>query len=207
VTTLGISSVLLFHSVASHPVVQVAHGWPYPHRSSPTFAAGCEGYECSRRPDDRKLPWRPVSLSLSGGFAKASGAEVAAGGSGGAFGLRLGAGLVDRLSLTVACEGTRMRRGDQDESETAALLGLQWYPLTFVYFRAAAGAGVVSYERPGGGSDEAGNGLHPVFSTALGLELGDSVGFAFGLEGANSWMRLPGENWRSAQVSLVVTFF
>ena len=124
-----------------------------------------------------------------------------------AFGLRLGAGLVDRLSLTVALEGTRIRRGDQDESETAALVGLQWYPLSFLYFRGAAGAGVVSYATPWGDSDYAGGGVHPALSAALGLELGDPVGFAFGLEGVSTWMHVPGENWSSVQVSVVVSFF
>jgi hypothetical protein len=210
-TTLGIVSVLLFHSVPAHPAIQVAHAWPYPYaygwRPAPTYVAVCEGYECSRRDDDGELPWRLVSLSLSAGFAYAAGADVPMGGSGGAFGLRLGAGLVDRLSLTVALEGTRSRRGDQDESETAALVGLQWYPLSFLYFRGAAGAGVVSYPGPGGDPDYAGGGVHPALSAALGLELGDPAGFAVGLEGVSTWMHVPGENWSSVQISMVVSFF
>ena len=228
--TLGILTVLLFHSVApgdlpespaklsldtapSHPV-QLAQGWRYPYayrwRPAPSFVAVCEGYECSPHHYERERPWRPVSLSLSAGFAYSAGADVAIGGSGGAFGLRLGAGLVDRLSLTVALEGTRSRRGDQDESEAAALLGLQWYPLPFLYFRGAAGAGVVSYANPGADSSYAGGGsdvLHPVLSTALGLEFGDSAGIAFGLEGVSTWMYVPGENWNSVQINFVLSFF
>jgi len=225
VTTIGLVTVLLFHSVVSgnqskvstlpnttlKPTRQVAHGWPYPYtyewRPSPTFVSVCEGYECLRHDDEHEQPWRLVSLSLSAGFAHSAGADIGPGGSGGAFGLRLGAGLVDRLSLTVALEGTRSRRGDQDESQTAALVGLQWYPLTFLYFRGAAGAGVVTDAAPGSTSDYAGGGIHPVLSTALGLELSDLASFAFGLEGVSTWMRVPGENWSSVQLNLVVTFF
>jgi hypothetical protein len=225
---LGIFTVLLFHSVAfgdlpessarpsvdtvlPHSTVQLAQGWRYPYayggRPAPSYVAVCEGSECSPHYYDRERPWRPVSLSLSGGFAYSSGADVALGESGAAFGLRLGAGLVDRLSLTVALEGTRSRRGNKDESETAALLGLQWYPLPFLYFRGAAGAGVVSYASPGSDSYYAGGGLHPVLSAALGFELGDSAGIAFGLEGVSTWMHMPGEDWSSEQINLVVSFF
>ena len=231
-TAMGIATVLLFHSVVAGELPEAYAGaparptvgrtlaqsvpppqaWPYPYRRwyVPLDVIDCADDDCSPRNDNRERPWRPVSLSLSAGFAYSAGADVAIGGSGGAFGLRLGAGLVDRLSLAVALEGTRSRRGDQDESETAALLGLQWYPLPFLYFRAAVGAGVVSYANPGADASYTGNGsdvLHPVLSTALGLELGDSAGIAFGLEGVSTWMYVPGENWNSVQINFVLSFF
>ena len=229
--TLGILTVLLFHSVASgdlsesparpnidtvpaRPTVQLAQGWRYPYsyrwRPAPTYVAVCEGYECSPHYYRGERPWRLVSLSLSGGFAYSAGADVATVGSGGAFGARLGAGLVDRLSLTVGFEGTSSRRGGQDEFEGAALVGLQWYPVPFLYLRGSVGAGTVSYANPQGDSYYAGgasNVLHPAMSAALGLELGDSAGFAFGLEGVSTWIHVPGEDWNSVQLNLVLSFF
>jgi hypothetical protein len=93
--TLGILTVLLFHSVApsnlaespagpnidtAHPV-QLAQGWRYPYayrwRPAPSYVAVCEGYECSPHYVDRERPWRPVSLALSAGFAYTAGADVA----------------------------------------------------------------------------------------------------------------------------------
>ena len=114
-TAMGTVSVLLFHSVVAgelssppvnptagkelaHPSVQLAQGWRYRHFSgwqpAPTYVSVCEGYECSPHYNDRELPWRPVSLSLSAGFAHSDGGDVTVGGSGGALGVRLGAGLV-----------------------------------------------------------------------------------------------------------------
>jgi hypothetical protein len=229
--TLGILTVLLFHSVApsglpdgparpiidpvpARPTVLLAQGWRYPYgygwRPAPTYVSVCEGYECSPHYYAREFPWRPVSLSLSGGFAFSTGADVPTGDSGMAFGLRLGAGLVDRLSLTVALEGTGSQRSGRDESEAAALLGLQWYPLPFFYFRGAVGAGVISYANPGTDASYAGTGsgvLHPVLSAAIGIECGHSDHFAFGLEGVSTWMHVPGEDWNSVQINMVLSFF
>jgi hypothetical protein len=229
-TTLGIVTVLLFHSVATgkppaspappsvgrdlaQASVQRAEAWPYPYRRwyVPREILGCPNNDCSPRNDDSERPWRLVSLSLSAGLAYSAGADVAIGASGGALGVRLGAGLVDRLSLTVGLEGTSGRRSGQNEFEGAALIGLQWYPLSFLYFRGAAGAGVVSYADPDGHDPSyaggASNVVHPAVSAALGLELGDPAGFAIGLEGVSTWMHIPGENWSSVQVSMVLSFF
>jgi hypothetical protein len=233
-TAMGIVTVLLVHSVVAGELpegtavksplgldtalsrpVEVAQGWRYPPygyrwRPAPRYVLVYPDYDRSPRYSSGEPPWRPVSLSLSAGFAYCAGADVAVGGPGAAFGVRLGAGLVDRLSLTVALEGTGSRREGQDESEAAALLGLQWYPLPFLYFRGAFGAGVVSLAGPGGNSDYAGSAsgvVHPALSAAIGLEIADSAGFAFGLEGASTWIYVPGENWNAVQISMVVSFF
>ncbi len=233
-TAMGIVTVLLVHSVvagelpegtaAKSPLgldtalsrpVEVAQGWRYPPygygwRPAPRYVVVYPDYDRSPRYGSGEQPWRPVSLSLSAGFAYCAAADVAMGESGAAFGVRLGAGLVDRLSLTVALEGIGSRHGGQDDSEAAALLGLQWYPLPFMYFRGAFGAGVVSYANPGGDSDYAGsasNVVHPALSAAIGLEIGDSAGFAFGLEGGSTWIHVPGKDWGSVQISMVVSFF
>jgi hypothetical protein len=226
-TAIGFVTVLLFHSVVAgvlseplarpavgralaYPSVQRAQAWPYPYRRwyAPREILECTDGDCSPRNDAGERPWRLVSLSLSAGFAYSAGAEVSTGESGGAFGVRLGAGLVDRLSLTVAFESTTGRRNGQDEFEGAALVGLQWYPLSFLYLRGAAGAGVVSYADQGGYDRGYAGGssgvLHPALSTALGLELSNQDGFAFGIEGVGSWMYIPGESWRSVQVRCVV---
>jgi hypothetical protein len=196
------------------PSIQLAQGWRYRQFSgwqpAPTYVSVCEGYECSPHYNDRELPWRPVSLSLSAGFAHSDGGDVTVGGSGGALGVRLGAGLVGRLSLTVGFEGTSSRRGDKDETEGAALIGLQWYPLPFLYFRGAFGAGVVSYANPGADASYAGgesNVLHPALSAAVGIECARTDSFAFGLEGLGTWLHVPGENWSSVQLNMVVSFF
>ena len=232
-TAMGIATVLLFHSVVAGELPEAYAGaparptvgrtlaqsvpppqaWPYPYRRwyVPLDVIDCADDDCSPRNDNRERPWRPVSLSLSAGFAYSAGADVAAGESGGAFAVRLGAGLVDGLALTVGFEGASGRRSGQDEFEGAALVGLQWYPLSFLYLRGSAGAGVVSYADPGGYDPSyaggASNVVHPALSAALGLELSDSAGFAFGIEGVGTWMHIPGENWNSVQVNLVVSFF
>jgi hypothetical protein len=235
--------VLAFHSVASaeshqppvipssdaKPVqtkIQLAHGWyapvpfapryypSYRFQPSPRMYVDCPTCDEPSRRYEGQRPWRPISLTLSAGLAYASGAEIA-GGSGASFAARLGAGLVDRLSLTIGFEGTDcIHRGD-DEVQGAAFIGLQWYPLHFLYFRGAFGAGILSYKQPGSdsrdiASDDGDNGqdvIHPALSGGIGLEISDSYGVAFALELAGTWMHLANENWSSTQINLVVSFF
>jgi len=76
--------------------------------------------------------------------------------------------------------------------------------------RGAVGAGVISYANPGTDASYAGTGssaLHPVMSAAMGIECGHSDHFAFGLEGVSTWIHVPGENWNSVQLDMVLSFF
>jgi hypothetical protein len=223
--TYLLATVLALHSVTttethqpavpevSHPSYQVAHGWPifYPWVPPPRIYTGCVNCEPPSRYEMAERPWRPVSLSLALGFGLASGAELPTSDSGLSFSARLGAGLVDRLSLIVGFEGMSSRRYEHDELAGALLLGLQWYPVPFLYFRGAVGAGAIKMSEPGSsGSGFAGgesNVIHPALSGGIGIEFGASSDFSFALEASSTWMYLPTDSWSSVSLNLVVNFF
>jgi len=223
---MGTVTVLLFHTVVStnrspmgpdqsptrpvHTVVQLAQGWRYSYgwRPAPPLFTYCGPYGCAAR-SNGEPPWRPISLALSAGLAFAS-APDATTGAGAGYGIRLGANLVDRLSLTVGIEGANLRNGGS-ESEFATLLGLQWFPLPILYFRGAVGAGAISAADSqvqtqyfGTGTS---NGIYQAWSAALGLELGQTADFSIGIEGTSTWLFLPAAVWNSVQFNVVLSFF
>jgi hypothetical protein len=65
----------------------------------------------------RALPWRPISLTLSLGFASPTDSTVDYRDSGASIGLRLGAAIAQRLVLTVGMEATNARRDGYSENQ------------------------------------------------------------------------------------------
>jgi len=146
------------------------------------------------------LPWRPVSLTLSLGFASLTDSTVDYRDSGASFGLRLGAEIAQRLALTVGLEGTNAQRDGYNENQWAFLVGLQWFFLPQLYVRGAVGAGGVSTD------DD--DGLHVALGGGLGFELVQMADFALGVELAGTWLHLPkptGIRWRQPSRELLLT--
>jgi hypothetical protein len=158
----------------------------------------------------RGLPWRPISLTLSLGFASPTDSTVDYRDSGASIGLRLGAAIAQRLVLTVGMEATNAQRDGYNENQWAFLVGLQWFFLPQLYLRGAVGAGSVStddaqaFARYFGRDD---NGLHGALAAGLGVELLETADFALGVELAGTWLHLPGADWNSLGANLVVSFF
>ena len=219
-STLATLAVALVHSVVlaqqapppPPPAFPPWYGPPpgYTRWRPPPPPTYYQTYESQPPGEIRGLPWRPVSLPLSLGFATPTDSSVDYRALGASFGLRLGAEIAQRLALTVGLEGTNAQRDGYNDNQWAFLVGLQWFFLPQLYVRGAVGAGSVStddgqaFARYFGGDD---NGLHGALGAGLGVELLQTADFALGVELAGTWLHLPRADWNSLGANLVVSFF
>jgi hypothetical protein len=208
-STVATLAVALVHSVVLAQQEPVPPPMPFPPWSQPPPnysrwrppppPMDDQSYQPQPPGEIHSLPWRPVSLTLSLGFASLTDSTVDYRDSGASFGLRLGAEIAQRLALTVGLEGTNAQRDGYNENQWAFLVGLQWFFLPQLYVRGAVGAGGVSTD------DD--DGLHVALGGGLGFELVQMADFALGVELAGTWLHLPKADWNSLGANLVVSFF
>jgi hypothetical protein len=158
-------------------------------------------------PDARPEPWvdarqRPASVTLSLGALTSTDDLSDEPTTALAYNARLALHLVDGLMLTGEWAGAATGR----EPHTAAMplgtatVGLQWYPISFLYLRGAAGAAFVGHDSPYEGS-------YPAAVAAAGLDIPVSPHAAINLEAAGTAARMCCTNWNAITFSLGMTFF
>lgn len=158
-------------------------------------------------PSSGPEPWvdareRPASVTLSLGTQTSQDEWTNQPSTALAYNARLALHLVDGLMLTGEWAGAAT---DREASATTrplgtASVGLQWYPMSFLYLRGAGGVTVVGHDSPY-------EGTYPAAVAAAGLDIPVSPHMAVNLEAAGTTARLCCTTWNAVTFSLGLTFF
>gem|GEM_PF-4619560 len=157
--------------------------------------------------------YRPFSFSFGigpGVLALRNDQEKSSSG-GVAYGVRFGFGVKPDLSITLGFDGAAAQKNGTRASQSALVLGVQYFITQVIYLRAGMGVANETEEDEVGATlvnqdgfafqGGAGVDLIQASSLSLALEAGMLVGFYAGAPGSN------GENWTSLGLNLVFSLY
>jgi len=180
--TIGTFAVALIHSTC----IAYDQGAPLPVSTEVTAPAN-----------------RPVTLTLSAGSRMGNDSrEPDTTATGLTLGFRLNARVVGPWSASVDYTGDRDLASASHLSTPLGTLtlGVQWFPVSILYLRGAAGASIVGHNRP----DE---GVYRTAVGAVGLDLPASSHLSLNIEVAGTAIRLPESHWNALSFRLGLTWY